>query len=108
MEKMTTDRIKEIQEQTAHPDSKHEQLRSDNVALRFSLWWGGLIGTAKAKIWWYKGRLKNYAWFQIRAWNALRGKEMIIDSRQVKSNGGFLYRQLEISKCPLSKTECVG
>lgn len=78
-----------------------------NVRVRFSLWLNGLIGTGKAKVWWWKGRLKNYAWFQTRAWNALRGKEMIIDSRQVKSNGGFLYHQLEISKCPVSKTECV-
>ena len=31
-----------------------------NVRVRFSLWWKGLIGTAKAKIWWHKGRLKNF------------------------------------------------
>ena len=79
-----------------------------NVRVRFSLWWKGLIGTAKAKIWWHKGRLKNFAWFQIRAWNALRGKEMIMDSREVRSKGGYIYKQLEISKAPVSKTECVA
>ena len=78
-----------------------------NVRVRFSLWWSGLIGTAKAKIWWYKASVKNFAWFQIRAWNALRGKEMIMDSREVRSKGGYIYKQLEISKAPVSKTECI-
>jgi len=78
-----------------------------NVRVRFSLWWSGLIRTAKAKVWWYKICVKNFTWFQIRAWNTLRGKEMIMDSRQVKSKGGYIYKQLEISKAPVSKTECI-
>jgi len=78
-----------------------------NVRVRFSLWWNGLTGTAKAKIWWYKESIRTFAWFQIRAWNALRGKEIIMDSRKVKSKGDYIYKQLEISKAPLSKTECI-
>ena len=88
-------------------DNKGKPLFLYNVRVRFSLWWSGLIGTAKAKIWWYKGSIKTFAWFQIRAWNALRGKEMIMDSREVKSNGGYIYKQLEISKTPVSKNECI-
>lgn len=78
-----------------------------NVRVRFSVWLKGLCGIAQAKIWWYKGRVKTFTWLQIRAWNALRGKEMIMDSRQVRSKGGYIYKQLEISKAPVSKTECI-
>ena len=79
-----------------------------NIRMRFYLWWSGLINTAKVKIWWYKGNVKTFAWFQIRAWNALLGKEMVMGGREVRSKGGYIYKQLEISKSPVSKTECIG
>jgi hypothetical protein len=59
----------------------------------------------KIQSWWFwkKSAIKLFLWFILRAIDALRGKIMIIDDRIVKSNGGFKYFQINISKKPLDK-----
>lgn len=67
-----------------------------------------ISGKYQAKLYFIKAAIKNFLWYQIRAWQALRGKEMIIDSRPVTSRGGYKYLQLEISPKPLSKTNVIS
>lgn len=47
--------------------------------------------------------LKLGLWFIVRAWDAVRGKIIIIDDKIVESNGGFKYFQINISKRPVDK-----
>lgn len=67
-----------------------------------------IVFTINAKFWLFKSDLKNFIWFQKRAFKCLFGKEGIIDSRVVKSKGGYKYLQLEISKMPISKIEIIN
>ena len=60
------------------------------------------------KLWLFKSDFTNFLWFQKRAFKCLVGEEGIIDSREVISNGGYKYKQLEISKMPLSKTNAIS
>lgn len=52
----------------------------------------------------YIPNFQNFLYFQQLAFKNLFGKMTIVDSRKVKSNGGFKYYQMEISKLPFSKT----
>lgn len=53
-------------------------------------------------------RLCSARFFLSWAWRALRGKGVIIDSREVRSNGGFKYLQCELSYTPVDKDHSYG
>ena len=62
----------------------------------------------KTKLLLLKSDVKTFFWYQKRAWKCLFGKECIVDSREVKSKGGYKYIQLEISKLPFSKVNVIS
>lgn len=62
-----------------------------------------LKGKLKGKLWWLKFRIETSLWFIKLAWLGIRGKIIIIDSREVYSNGGFKYLQVNISERPVNK-----
>lgn len=88
-------------------DDNDKPLFFYNIRMRLSAWRGRKVGWVKVKVWWCKGILQGFLWYQIRSWKALGGKEIIVDSKKVISKGGYVYLQVNISKLPLSKTECI-
>jgi hypothetical protein len=66
-----------------------------------------MIGEFKAWLWAKRFDVKNFIWFQQRAFNSLLAKEMIMDSCEATSKARYKYYQLEISLCPLSKTKTI-
>ena len=50
----------------------------------------------------YIPNLQNFLYFQKLAWQSLLGNMTVMSGREVKSKGGFKYRQIEISKLPIS------
>jgi hypothetical protein len=75
---------------------------------RISRWCFMKIGWIDAKLWMFKSNFKRFVWFQKRAFRCLFAKEGIIDSREVRSRGGYKYLQIEITKVPLSKTDTIS
>jgi len=55
-----------------------------------------------------KFKFSNFLWFQKRSWRNLFGKETIIQSRNVKSIGGFEYLEIDISSIPLSENNKIN
>ena len=84
------------------------QLHKHSVSTRFYRWLLMKKGMINARLWMFKSDFNNFLWFQKRAFKCLVGKEGIIDSREVKSKGGYKYIQLEISKMPVSKTDVIS
>jgi hypothetical protein len=74
-----------------------------NEILKIRFWFAGFKGRMKGRLWWVKFRFGTCLWFFKLAWLSLRGKVMIIDSKEVYSNGGFKYLQVNLSEKPVNK-----
>jgi len=61
------------------------------------------LGRIKARVDFIKTNIINFLWFQKRAWANLFGKETIVDGREVESNGGFKYNQINLTLIPFNK-----
>jgi len=61
--------------------------------------------TQMARIeYWYKFDILGAIFWMRLAFLALRGKIVLIDSKDAESNGGYKYKTLIVSKRPLSDT----
>lgn len=56
----------------------------------------------------YIPNFKTFLYFQAISWKSLIGKMGIVQSRDVTSNGGFKYHQLNITKLPFSEKHSYG
>jgi len=60
----------------------------------------------KAQVFWsvkVMWRIHTASFFLTWAWLALRGKALIVDSREVRAKGGFKYLQCELTYTPVDK-----
>lgn len=57
----------------------------------------------ESKLWIFGMKYRLMIWFFKRGIDAIRGKICVIDSREVYSNGGYKYYNMDLSRLPLDK-----